>query len=100
MASIQERRRRTTLETGRHEAVLSVCRRENDGRGCEDREPLRSRVAGNAVSDTPEAANSVMEFVSYDATPDGQKLLINTKVDEPNAASLSIILNWASEMES
>jgi hypothetical protein len=41
-----------------------------------------------------------MEFVSYDATPDGQKLLINTKVDEPNAASLSIILNWASEMES
>jgi Tol biopolymer transport system component len=42
---------------------------------------------------------SLMELVSYDATADGQKFLINTKVDEPNAAPLSIILNWASEME-
>jgi Tol biopolymer transport system component len=42
---------------------------------------------------------SLMESVSYDATADGQKFLINTKVDEPNAAPLSIILNWASEME-
>jgi hypothetical protein len=43
---------------------------------------------------------SVMEFDSYDATADGQKFLINTKVDEPNAAPLSIILNWAYDMES
>jgi hypothetical protein len=26
-------------------------------------------------------------------------VLVNTKVDEPNAAPLSIVLNWASEME-
>jgi hypothetical protein len=32
-------------------------------------------------------------------TGDGQNFLINTKVDEPNAAPLSVILNWASEME-
>jgi hypothetical protein len=36
---------------------------------------------------------------SYDVSSDGQKFLINPKVDEPNAAPLSIILNWASEME-
>jgi eukaryotic-like serine/threonine-protein kinase len=42
---------------------------------------------------------SVMDVFSYDVTGDGQKFLINTKVDEPNAAPLSIILNWASEME-
>ena len=42
---------------------------------------------------------SAMDFFSYDVMADGQKFLINTKVDEPNAAPLSIILNWASEME-
>jgi Tol biopolymer transport system component len=42
---------------------------------------------------------SVLDQVSYDVTADGQKFLINTKVDEPNAAPLSVILNWASEME-
>ncbi len=42
---------------------------------------------------------SVLDRVSYDVTADGQKFLINTKVDEPNGAPLSIILNWASEME-
>ena len=43
-------------------------------------------------------AISAQDVFSYDVTGDGQKSLI-TKVDEPNAASLSIILNWASEME-
>jgi hypothetical protein len=42
---------------------------------------------------------SAMDFFSYDVTPDGQRFLINTRLDEPNAAPLSIILNWASEME-
>jgi eukaryotic-like serine/threonine-protein kinase len=42
---------------------------------------------------------SVLDRVSYDVSADGQKFLINTKVDEPNAAPLSVILNWASEME-
>jgi dipeptidyl aminopeptidase/acylaminoacyl peptidase len=42
---------------------------------------------------------SSFDLVSYDVTADGQKFLINTKVDEPNAAPLSLILNWTSEME-
>jgi Tol biopolymer transport system component len=42
---------------------------------------------------------SAMHMVSYDLSGDGQKFLINTKVDELNTAPLSIILNWASEME-
>jgi serine/threonine protein kinase len=42
---------------------------------------------------------SVLDRVSYDVSADGQKFLINTKVDEPNTAPLSVILNWASEME-
>jgi hypothetical protein len=36
---------------------------------------------------------SVLDRVSFDVTADGQKFLINTKVDEPNAAPLSVILN-------
>ena len=42
---------------------------------------------------------SVMDAFLYDVSADGQKFLINTRVNEPSAASLSIILNWASEME-
>jgi Tol biopolymer transport system component len=42
---------------------------------------------------------SAQDVFSYDVTGDGQRFLVNTKVDEPNAAPLSIILNWASEME-
>jgi hypothetical protein len=36
---------------------------------------------------------------SYDVSSDGQRFLIATKLDEPNAAPLSVLLNWASEME-
>ena len=43
--------------------------------------------------------SSAFDVFSYDVTGDGQKFLINNRVDEPNAAPLSIILNWASEME-
>jgi len=42
---------------------------------------------------------SAVDRVSYDVTADGQKFLVNTKVDEPNAAPLSVILNWATEMD-
>ena len=42
---------------------------------------------------------SAQDVFSYDVTGDGQKFLINTKVDEPNAAPSSVILNWASDME-
>jgi Tol biopolymer transport system component len=40
----------------------------------------------------------VMDAFSYDVARDGQKFLINVKVDEPSPAPLSIILNWAEEM--
>lgn len=42
---------------------------------------------------------SSADAVSYDVSADGQRFLINTKVDDPSAAPLSVILNWASEME-
>jgi len=44
-------------------------------------------------------AVSFMDAYSYDVTPDGQKFLVNMRVHESNSAPLSIILNWASEME-
>jgi serine/threonine protein kinase/Tol biopolymer transport system component len=42
---------------------------------------------------------SMMDAFSYDVSSDGQKFLINTRMDETNAAPLSIVLNWASELE-
>ncbi len=42
---------------------------------------------------------SSLDRFSYDVSGDGQRFLIATKVDEANAAPLSVILNWASEME-
>jgi dipeptidyl aminopeptidase/acylaminoacyl peptidase len=42
---------------------------------------------------------SAQDVFSYDVSGDGQRFLIGTKVDEANAAPLSITLNWASEME-
>jgi len=47
----------------------------------------------------PRQALSAMDFFSYDVTADGQKFLVNTKVDASNAAPLSVILNWSSELE-
>jgi serine/threonine protein kinase/Tol biopolymer transport system component len=41
----------------------------------------------------------VMDAFSYDVTRDGQRFLINVKVDEPSPAPLSIILNWAEEVK-
>jgi len=42
---------------------------------------------------------SAQDVFSYDVSADGQKFLVATKVDEPSAAPLSVILNWASDME-
>jgi serine/threonine protein kinase/Tol biopolymer transport system component len=47
----------------------------------------------------PRQPISAMDFFSYDVTPDGQKFLVNTRVDVSNSAPLSVILNWSSEME-
>ncbi|MGZ4730597.1 MAG: protein kinase domain-containing protein [Terriglobales bacterium] len=47
----------------------------------------------------PRQPISAMDFFSYDVTSDGQKFLVNTKVDTANTAPLSVILNWSSEME-
>ncbi len=42
---------------------------------------------------------SSLDVFSYDVRGDGQQFLIDTKVDETTAAPLSVLLNWASEME-
>ena len=42
---------------------------------------------------------SALDMVSYDVSADGQRFLVNTKAAEVNTAPLSVILNWASEME-
>jgi Tol biopolymer transport system component len=47
----------------------------------------------------PRQPISAMDFFSYDVTADGQKFLVNTKVEAPNSAPLAVILNWSSEME-
>jgi Tol biopolymer transport system component len=39
------------------------------------------------------------DLFSYDVSPDGQRFLITTKLDEAETAPLSVLLNWASDME-
>jgi Tol biopolymer transport system component len=42
---------------------------------------------------------SAQDVFSYDVSGDGQRFLIATKVDEANSAPLSVLLNWALEIE-
>jgi eukaryotic-like serine/threonine-protein kinase len=42
---------------------------------------------------------SAQDRFSYEVSGDGQRFLINTKIEEANVAPLSIHLNWASEIE-
>jgi serine/threonine protein kinase len=42
---------------------------------------------------------SAQDVFSYDVSADGQRFLIITKVDDANAAPLSVLLNWASHMD-
>jgi eukaryotic-like serine/threonine-protein kinase len=42
---------------------------------------------------------SAQDVFSYDVSDNGQNFLVATKVDEGGAAPLSVILNWASQME-
>jgi Tol biopolymer transport system component/predicted Ser/Thr protein kinase len=42
---------------------------------------------------------SAMDVVSYDVSADGQRFLVNTKMQESNPAPMSIILNWRSELD-
>jgi eukaryotic-like serine/threonine-protein kinase len=42
---------------------------------------------------------SVQDAFSYDVSADGQTFLINTSLEEGRPAPLSVILNWASELE-
>jgi eukaryotic-like serine/threonine-protein kinase len=43
--------------------------------------------------------SSSQDHFSYDVTPDGQKFLVITKMDDANPAPLSILLNWSSKMD-
>ena len=47
----------------------------------------------------PRQPISAMDFFTYDVTADGQKFLVNEKLDASNTAPLSVVLNWSSEME-
>jgi Tol biopolymer transport system component len=47
----------------------------------------------------PRQPISAMDFFSYDVSADGQKFLVNTKVDTSSSAPLSVILNWSAEMD-
>ena len=47
----------------------------------------------------PRQPISAMDFFSYDVTSDGQRFLVNTRVETSNSAPLSVILNWSSEIE-
>ncbi|MBZ5722352.1 MAG: protein kinase [Acidobacteriia bacterium] len=42
---------------------------------------------------------SSQDLFSYDVSGDGQKFLVATKLDEPSAAPLSVLLNWTAEIE-
>jgi eukaryotic-like serine/threonine-protein kinase len=42
---------------------------------------------------------SSQDVFSYDVSGDGQRFLVATKLDEPSAVPLSVLLNWASEIE-
>jgi Tol biopolymer transport system component len=42
---------------------------------------------------------SAMDVFSYDVSADGRRFLVNTKVDEPGAAPVSIILNWTAALQ-
>lgn len=42
---------------------------------------------------------SSQDVFSYDVSGDGQRFLIITKMDEPSAAPLAIVLNWVSELQ-
>jgi serine/threonine protein kinase/Tol biopolymer transport system component len=58
--------------------------------------------AGSPVSlfqTHPRQPVSASDVFSYDVSGDGQRFLILSKVDEANPAPLSVLLNWASEME-
>jgi hypothetical protein len=39
------------------------------------------------------------DLFSYDVSPDGQRFLVATKIDETNAIPVSVVLNWTSALE-
>ena len=47
----------------------------------------------------PRQPLSAMDFFTYDVTADGQKFLVNSKVEISSSAPLSVVLNWASETD-
>jgi eukaryotic-like serine/threonine-protein kinase len=47
----------------------------------------------------PRQPISAMDFFTYDVTADGQKFLVNTKVETVNSAPLSVILNWSTDLD-
>ena len=48
---------------------------------------------------TPRQPVALFDLFIYDLSRNGQRFLINTQVKQPETAPLSVILNWASELE-
>jgi hypothetical protein len=61
--------------------------------------PLGAGGMGEVYKTHTRQPISSMDVFSYDVTADGQRFLINTRLDDPDAAPVSIILNWASDLE-
>jgi eukaryotic-like serine/threonine-protein kinase len=67
--------------------------------------PVKSSASFEAGSPVPlfqthrRQPISSQDVFSYDVSADGKKFLIITKMDEASAAPLSVLFNWASQME-
>jgi serine/threonine protein kinase len=44
-------------------------------------------------------AISSQDVFSYDVAADGQRFLVETRIDEPKASPMSVLLNWSAEMK-
>jgi hypothetical protein len=42
---------------------------------------------------------STTDLFSYDVSPDGQRFLISTTVEDLTASPLTVVLNWTSDLK-
>ena len=46
----------------------------------------------------PHKQIAALDLFTYDVSRDGQRFLINTQVEHPEASPMSVILNWSAEL--
>ena len=59
--------------------------------------PMADHTAGIILA--IEGGISSQDLLSYDITPDGQRFLIATKIENTARAPLSVTLNWTSGLD-